>query len=118
MVSFCKLGVNDHVWYDDIVILLSQTKNAAFFLIFSEGLLDKIGDELRFCIDILEYIIARTSSTFHVSSAIDNMHFRTTNENVSVGSFLKLHCGHNNMFAKHERDKLRSNLTEIIGEDV
>jgi hypothetical protein len=36
----------------------------------------------------------------------------------SVGSFLNLHCGHNNPFARKERDRLKVLLEQATGGDL
>lgn len=65
---------------------------------------------------MLEYIVERTNSTLVINSALDSLHFRDSKQSSCTGSFLNLHCGHNNMFSTKEKDTLRSLLKEINGD--
>lgn len=83
--------------------------------------------ELRFTIDMLEYMKARISSNYESSNAMekifhaDSSHSHETsgsnnnnkNFDFSVGHFMNLHCGHNNMFSSQEKEYLRKVLFDL-----
>lgn len=69
--------------------------------------------EITFVIGMLEYMLARLSSPQAVQSSWNCRHGKQ--DESMVGCFLNLHCGHNNPFAKSERDQLRRILQETAG---
>lgn len=83
-----------------------------------DGSLRSINVELRFCIDMFDYLVARIRSKLVVSSALATFHFRDSHESNCTGSFINLHCGHNNMFLTTEKEKLRSVLKEVFGDNI
>jgi hypothetical protein len=74
--------------------------------------------EVRYCIGMLEYIVARLISKSSVTAALDSRHFRDSSTGtMCAGSFLPLHCGHNNQFSFEERRALMKILEEAVGSD-
>jgi hypothetical protein len=74
--------------------------------------------EVRYCIGMLEYIVARLISKSSVTAALDSRHFRdSSTRTMCTGSFLPLHCGHNNQFSVDERRALMKILQEAVGSD-
>ena len=69
--------------------------------------------ELSFVIGMLEYIIARLSSPAVVKVSWKCKHGQL--EETMVGTFLNLHCGHNNPFARQERQQLKDILQNTVG---
>lgn len=81
-----------------------------------KSLLERNGDasimavklEMRFIIGMFEYITARLSSPKVVQSAW--LRFNLKRDETRVGTFLPLHCNHNNAYSASERAR----LTEIL----
>ena len=67
-------------------------------------------EELSFIVGTLEYIVARLSSPSVVEQSCKNRHLGLGEE--MVGSFMNLHCGHNNPFSAGERSRLRDILLQ------
>lgn len=61
--------------------------------------------EINFVIGMLDYIVARLSAPVTVQASLNCIHLRR--EETMVGTFLNLHCGHNNPFSKQERQQLK-----------
>jgi hypothetical protein len=55
----------------------------------------------------LEYVVARLSSPSVVESSWKNRHLYVEGT-MMVGSFMNLHCGHNNPFSASERKRLKT----------
>lgn len=69
--------------------------------------------ELKYCIDILEYIVSRISSPQVLERSWQNLHFLPlTDINYTTGSFFRLHCGHNNHFSAEEKEYFKILLSE------
>ena len=68
-----------------------------------------VNHELSFVIGTLEYVEARLSSPPIVESSWNNRHLKG-GDAMMVGSFLNLHCGHNNPFSAAERKRLKTIL--------
>jgi hypothetical protein len=66
--------------------------------------------ELAFVLGTLEYVVARLSSAPTVESSWKNRHLEK--DGIMVGSFLNLHCGHNNPFSQAERKRLKTLLSQ------
>lgn len=64
--------------------------------------------EISFVIGMLEYVIARLSSPPIIQASLKCIHCHP--EETMVGTFLNLHCGHNNPFSKSERQHLKEIL--------
>jgi len=64
-----------------------------------------LSHEFQFVLGMLQYIQARLSATptIEAARAIRNL---SVTADTSVGSFLNLHCGHNNPFSKDEKRRL------------
>lgn len=71
-------------------------------------------EELSFIVGTLEYIVARLSSPSVVEQSWKNRHLGL--DEAMVGSFMNLHCGHNNPFAAGERSRLRDILMQSSGQ--
>lgn len=59
---------------------------------------------------MLQYVVSRLSASQVLEVNWKNRHLE--NGSMSVGSFLNLHCGHNNPFEEVERSRLRSLLAK------
>mmetsp|Transcript_10168 Transcript_10168/g.14956 ORF Transcript_10168/g.14956 Transcript_10168/m.14956 type:complete len:109 (+) Transcript_10168:3534-3860(+) len=64
--------------------------------------------EIKYCIGMLDYIVARLSSKTHVSRSAQSRLFGDVKDGTPIGSFLNLNCGHNNQYSAEEREKLTS----------
>jgi len=73
-----------------------------------------VKEELSFIVGTLEYIIARLSSPSVVEQSWKNRHLCV--DESMVGSFMNLHCGHNNPFSADERSRLRNVLMQACGQ--
>jgi hypothetical protein len=71
-------------------------------------LLCTVSHELQYVVGMLQYVQARLSAPQTIQAARKSLHLQISESN--VGSFLNLHCGHNNPFSKVERKKLQSLL--------
>lgn len=69
-----------------------------------------VQEELSFIVDTLEYIVARLSSPSVVGKSWKNRHLGV--DESMVGSFMNLHCGHNNPFSAGERLRLKDLLMQ------
>jgi hypothetical protein len=70
-----------------------------------------VSHELAFVLGTLEYVVSRLSSPPVVESSWKNRHLYTEGT-MMVGSFMNLHCGHNNPFAVTERKRLKTLLLQ------
>jgi hypothetical protein len=70
-----------------------------------------VSHELAFVIGTFEYVVARLSSSAVVESSWKNRHLQKDGT-MMVGSFMNLHCGHNNAFASVERKRLKTLLSQ------
>jgi hypothetical protein len=69
-----------------------------------------VAHEFQFVLGILQYTQARLSAGTTIESARKICHLQVTD--ASVGSFLNLHCGHNNPFSRDERKTLKAFLEQ------
>lgn len=70
--------------------------------------------EIRYCIALLEYIVARASASTTVTDSLKVRHLSTESETtLSIGCFLNLHCGHNNEYSASERESLWQLLQQV-----
>mmetsp|Transcript_7798 Transcript_7798/g.18794 ORF Transcript_7798/g.18794 Transcript_7798/m.18794 type:complete len:912 (+) Transcript_7798:200-2935(+) len=76
--------------------------------------LGRLEEEVSFIVGTLEYIVARLSSPSVVEQSWKNRHLGSGQ--AMVGSFMNLHCGHNNPFSAGERSRLRDILTQARGQ--
>jgi hypothetical protein len=86
-------------------------KPHTFFLgshIFNCDVVLAVKHEVSYVIGTLEYTIARLSAPRVVEKNWRNRHLQS--EAMSIGSFLNLHCGHNNPFSESERRRLKALL--------
>jgi hypothetical protein len=71
-----------------------------------------VNHELAFIVGTLEYVVARLSSPPIVESSWKNRHLQKAGM-MMVGSFMNLHCGHNNPFSAPERKRLKTLLLQV-----
>mmetsp|Transcript_7486 Transcript_7486/g.11824 ORF Transcript_7486/g.11824 Transcript_7486/m.11824 type:complete len:611 (+) Transcript_7486:3-1835(+) len=76
----------------------------------NDPILNSVSHEVSFVIDTLEYVKSRLSAQTIVESNWKNRHLHV--EEMSIGSFLNLHCGHNNPFSDAERKRLKALLVQ------
>lgn len=77
----------------------------------NDAVLNSLSHELVFVTGVLEYVVSRLSSPQVVESNWKNRHLRSEGT-MAVGSFLNLHCGHNNPFSVTERKRLKTLLLQ------
>lgn len=70
-----------------------------------------VSHELGFVVDTLQYIFSRLGSPAMIESSWKDRHLQS-NGHAAAGSFLNLHCGHNNPFSAGEKKRLRSLLLQ------
>ena len=68
--------------------------------------------ELAFVVGMLEYAVCRLGSPAVVEANFKDRHLQSSSQEM-IGSFLNLHCGHNNPFSATEKKRLRSLLTHV-----
>jgi len=64
-----------------------------------------VSHEFQFIIGVLHYIQARLSAPATIQAARETRHLLGCDDS-AIGSFLNLHCGHNNPFGREERQRL------------
>ena len=74
----------------------------------NDEIVKMVTHELGFVIGTLEYIVARLSAPMSLQASWKNRHLVV--DGMMVGSFLNLHCGHNNPFSTSERSRLKDLL--------
>ena len=72
---------------------------------------NSVSHEITFVLGTLEYVVARLSSPPTIESSWKNRHLQKDGA-MMVGSFLNLHCGHNNPYSSPERKRLKSLLLQ------
>lgn len=77
--------------------------------------LKSVHHEISFVVGTLQYVIARLSSPNMIEASWKTRHLHSFGTG-TVGSFLNLHCGHNNPFSPAERKRLRSLLTQATSQ--
>ena len=66
-----------------------------------------IETEVKYCMDVLEYIVARLTAKNMVSDSIKVRQLSFDSEALlRTGCFLNLTCGHNNQYSASERGRL------------
>ena len=75
-----------------------------------DSTLRDVDHELKYCMGVLEYIVARLTSPQVVTSSRQGLHFGEH----KTGCFLNLHCGHNNQYTAEERQRLRDLIEEAL----
>ena len=80
----------------------NQTLMCSSFLLFAH----QVSHEFQFVVGILHYIQARLSASATVQAAQLSRDLRHY-DGSGIGSFLDLHCGHNNPFSNTERESLK-----------
>ena len=73
--------------------------------------------EVAFVIDTLEYVVSRLSAPNTVETSWKSRHLHA-NGSMREGSFMNLHCGHNNPFSSDERKRLQSFLKQTTSNRV
>jgi len=71
-----------------------------------------VSHEVAFVIGTLEYVVSRLSAPSTLETSWKSRHLND-NGSISEGSFMNLHCGHNNPFSKEERNRLRAVLNQV-----
>ena len=67
--------------------------------------------ELRYCLGMMEYVIARLSSPLVARESARVLRFVPSNEGgLLPGRFMDLNCGHNNQYSEGERNALKEIL--------
>ena len=64
---------------------------------------ETVSHEFGYVMGMLTYIQERLSAAPTVESSHRSRHLQELNE--GVGSFLNLHCGHNNPFGREEKER-------------
>lgn len=73
-----------------------------------------VSHELGFVVGTLEYAVSRLGSQAVIEANFKDRHLQSTSQEM-IGSFLNLHCGHNNPFSASEKKRLRSLLMHATG---
>jgi pimeloyl-ACP methyl ester carboxylesterase len=73
----------------------------------NDEIMNSVSHELSFVVGTLEYVHTRLSSAAVVETSWKNRHLRSEGP-MAVGSFMNLHCGHNNPFSESERKRLKA----------
>jgi len=63
-------------------------------------------------IGTLEYVMSRLSTPATMEASWKSRHFNA-NGPMAEGSFMNLHCGHNNPYADAERKRLKEVLLQV-----
>jgi len=75
----------------------------------ADAMLNSVSHEVAFVIGTLEYVMLRLSAPTILETSWKNRHLNG-NGSMTEGSFMNLHCGHNNPFSPDERKRLRDLL--------
>mmetsp|Transcript_87929 Transcript_87929/g.179375 ORF Transcript_87929/g.179375 Transcript_87929/m.179375 type:complete len:963 (-) Transcript_87929:489-3377(-) len=78
----------------------------------NDDILNSVSHEVAFVIGTLEYVVSRLSAPSTLETSWKSRHLND-NGSISEGSFMNLHCGHNNPFSKEERNRLRAVLNQV-----
>jgi len=78
----------------------------------NDPLLNSVSHEVAFAIGTLEYVMLRLSAPASLETSWKSRHL-TNNGSMKEGSFLNLHCGHNNPYSDDERKRLRAVLKQV-----
>ena len=70
-----------------------------------------VSHELGFVMGTLQYAVSRLGSHAAIEASFKDRHLQSTSQEM-IGSFLNLHCGHNNPFSAGEKKRLRSVLIQ------
>jgi hypothetical protein len=70
--------------------------------------------EVSYVIGTLEYTKTRLSTSRVMEKNWRSRHLEA--ESMSIGSFLNLHCGHNNPFSESERKRLKALLKQATSD--
>lgn len=89
--------------FPDVIATLQSLLDSS-----KDGSLGIVDHELRYCIGMFQYVMARLSAPQSVADFRRGIHFQD-----NVGHFLNLHCGHNNQFSAEEKLKLGKLLEEV-----
>jgi len=68
-----------------------------------------VSHELGFVLGTLEYAASRLGSQAVIEASFKDRHLQATSQEM-IGSFLNLHCGHNNPYSVSEKERLRALL--------
>jgi len=78
----------------------------------NDDLLNSVSHEVSFVIGTLEYVMARLSTPATLEASWKSRHLNA-NGSMAEGSFMNLHCGHNNPFTDAERRRLKAVLLQV-----
>jgi len=78
----------------------------------NDELLLSASHEVSFVIDTLEYVISRLSTPAILEASWKSRHFNVDGL-MAEGSFMNLHCGHNNAYSDAERKRLKGVLIKV-----
>ncbi|MGK3752959.1 MAG: hypothetical protein ACI8RD_005266 [Bacillariaceae sp.] len=71
-----------------------------------------VSHEVSFVIGTLEYVMSRLSTPTTLEASWKSRHLNASGS-MAEGSFMNLHCGHNNPFSDGERKRLKAVLLQI-----
>jgi len=75
----------------------------------NDGILTSVSHEISFVIGTLEYVMFRLSAPTTLETSWKSRHLNAIGS-MKEGSFMNLHCGHNNPYSAEERKRLRAIL--------
>jgi len=78
----------------------------------NDELLNSVSHEVLFVIGTLEYVMARLSTPATLEASWKSRHLNA-NGSMAEGSFMNLHCGHNNPYTDAERKRLKAVLLQV-----
>jgi len=77
-----------------------------------DEILDNVRHEVAFVLGTLEYMVSRLSAPTTIETSWKCRHLKLTGPSTE-GSFMNLHCGHNNPFSSEERKRLKAILEQL-----
>jgi len=76
-----------------------------------DNILNSVSHEISFVIGTLEYVMFRLSAPATLETSWKSRHLNA-NGPMTEGSFMNLHCGHNNPYSVEERNRLKAILLQ------
>jgi len=76
-----------------------------------DNILNSVSHEISFVIGTLEYVMSRLSAPATLEASWKSRHLNA-NGPMTEGSFMNLHCGHNNPYSVEERNRLKAILLQ------
>jgi len=77
-----------------------------------DEILNNVSHEVGYVIGTLKYVTTRLSAPTTIEGSWKSRHLRS-NISLTEGSFMNLHCGHNNQFSEEERNRLNAVLRQV-----